>query len=200
MVSASRSPRRNILFLTLLFSVIPDMTNSFNKSECTFPRKYEGYRLESNYYIEDDRFVAVDCDLRMVYQTSILNPSDLYFITDIDARKMYMVNSEMCMWRPLDMVQDYCRVPEQAEFAGEMFLDGRVRYSLVHLQGPFRYEHRQVVTRVTVDQDGAPGCLPYLSLVKKGRTILSGSFFYEVRRGISNPSIFNMNSTSCQEI
>ncbi|RUS89713.1 hypothetical protein EGW08_002531 [Elysia chlorotica] len=205
MVTASGPASPIILFLALMFSVkscISGVTSSFNLSECIFPRKYEGFRLESNYFNEDDQFVAVDCDLRKIYKRSIVDPDGTHTITDMDARKVYFIGPHVCVWTtPTSfLMRDYCRVPEESEATETMVLDGRVRQRFVRRVGPFHYQHTEVVTRVTEDQDGARRCLPFLSVIKAGRTILSGGFFYDVRRRISDSSIFNVDTTKCTGI
>ena len=57
-----------------------------------------------------------------------------------------------------------------------------------------------MVTRVTVDQDGWPGCLPFMSRVKQGSSVIAGRIFYEVRRGISDPSIFDIDVDHCEDM
>ncbi|GFR81274.1 hypothetical protein ElyMa_005920300 [Elysia marginata] len=142
----------------------------------------------------------VDCDLMKSYGVSLTGSPNVYTIKDMKLGRMYVFAPGFCTWSEItpEFMGEQCRVPEDAQYTGEVFLAGRTRQGWSRIQGPFRYEQLEVVTRVTEDRDGAPGCLPFLSRMRtKGKSVISSSFFYEVRGGISDPSVFQYDTTNC---
>ncbi|GFN96313.1 hypothetical protein PoB_002281900 [Plakobranchus ocellatus] len=190
----------HLLFCLLSCCFILLVSSSTVQPQCSFPRKFEGWRFEANYDYMADQFLAVDCDLQRMYGRARNNPPDIFTITDLATERIYVFTPGSCIWVTLEdliiPVRDECKLPADAQSTGEITLASKLLQGFWSIREPFSYEQTEVVIK---HQNKNGECLPFISRLQSGQSIIRGSIFYEINSGISDPTLLDANISDCVE-
>ncbi|GFN96312.1 hypothetical protein PoB_002281800 [Plakobranchus ocellatus] len=164
---------------------------------CRYPSQYEGRRFQTSYFDAVDEFVAVDCEKKLMYTANKGEEADNGFsLIDLTNNTMSIFDTDgTCYTVPLteDQKVDYCGVAPKAEFTGTVSLAGRSRQGWV-MYDVNNYEQTTVVTR---DKHGGGECLPFINRKRTGNDVIAANIFYDITSRISEPSLFDIDTTKC---